>query len=191
MRLTVWIPAVLFAAANLAAAQPTDGLSDLRTAARNQLMSDIRNLMSHVALGNCASLINGDTSLRNDAELIDLGFEEIPETAKNPGASGYVVMARTVKNGYVTIGGIPGSICEVNAVGPQAADALKDTRSGVSSFGIDFTPDPANSGKRGNGTIEALKMQYSDTGQIQAIFVNGATVDGTPTATFQIKIQEQ
>ena len=185
---TAWIPALLVAAASPAAAQ-TQGFSS--EVAYDFLLRDIPTLAGTIVGEACAGLINGDATLAEDPTLTKLGFIDIPRTGAHAANPDFVQMARSHGSHYVSVGGVSTSLCEVSVVGPQAAEALKSMRTVVVyEAGLDLEPDPANSGPRGNGSVEALKMQYAE-GQVMVQLFSGSTNDGTPSASFQIKIEER
>ncbi len=179
MHLAVWFPHLLLLAADPTAAQ-------LR-----EIMRDLPNFASELAYGFCPKLMNGETRLENSPDLMDLGFTATPEGVQNVGFPGFTRLRQTRRDGELTVGGVSGKVCEVTASGPSAAIAYRQMRGSVYFLGLDLEADPANSGPRDNGTVEALKMRYSSSGQVQVKFINTTAGDGTPSATFQIIFQEQ
>lgn len=185
---TAWISAVLVAVASPAAAKAQDFSPEV---AYDFLLRDIPTLAGTIVSGACAGLMNGEATLADDPTLTRLGFIDIPRTGAHAAKSGFVQMARSHGSHYVSVGGVSQSLCEVSVVGPQAAEALKLMRVvAVYEAGLDLEPDPANSGPRGNGSVEALKMEYAE-GQVMVQLFSGTTNDGTPSASFLIKIEER
>jgi hypothetical protein len=182
---TAWLPVLLFAAAGPAAAQSTDPLRDF-------LLNDIPFLAGYVVGEACPGLMNGDVPLKDNAALTELGFIAVRQPDTSAENSGLVQMARSFGSHYLTVSGALNSNCEVTVLGPQAVEALREMRVTVLHvMGLDLEPDPAHSGSRDNGTVEALKMQYASDGQIKVELVNGSANDGTPSVSFHIKIEEQ
>ncbi|WP_194955228.1 hypothetical protein [Sphingopyxis solisilvae] len=179
--LAAWLLALPFAVASPA---PT-------TAQLRELMRDLPNFATELAYEFCPQLINGETVLENNPDLIALGFAATPETGGNVDFPGFARLGQTRKDGYVAVGGISGKICEVTASGPEAAMALRQLRAGISGLGLNFEADPANSGPGDKGTVEAFQMKYSATGQVQLRLIHTTTGDGAPSASFQIIIQEK
>ncbi len=179
MHLAAWFPHLLLAAADPTAAQ-------LR-----EILRDLPNFASEIAYDFCPKLMNGETTLENSADLRDLGFVAKPESIQNVGFPGFSRLRQTRRDGVVTVGGVSGKVCEVTASGPSAGIAYRQMRGSVYSLGLDLEADPANSGPRDNGMVEALKMRYSSSGQVQVRFINTTAGEGAPSATFQIIFQEQ
>jgi hypothetical protein len=181
MRPAAWFPAVLFAAANPAAAQSMETMLDTAT------------LSALLAYDFCPGLMNGEASLANNAALMELGFPATPEAVGGTGFPGFVRLDQVRSDGFVSIGGVSGLVCEVNVAGRPAAEALVQLRSGVFFLGLDFEADPANSGLRGDVKVEALKTPRSDEyqGQLQVLFMETTWGEGTPSVIFQIIYKEQ
>lgn len=179
MRLAAWLLVLPFAVAAPATAQLPE------------FMRDLPNLATELAYNFCPRLMNGEAALENNPDLIELGFAATPKAGGNDDFPGFTRLSQTRNDGFLTVGGIPGKICEVTASGPEAAIAIRQLRASISSLGLEFVADLANSGPRDNGTVEAFKMKYSTTGQVKLRLIHTTTGDGAPSASFQIMIQEK
>ncbi|RNJ63468.1 MAG: hypothetical protein EDM03_03395 [Porphyrobacter sp. IPPAS B-1204] len=179
MRLAAWFSAGLFAVATPAAAQSLEDMLHTGT------------IPSYLAVNFCPVFLSGESSLENNQELMVLGFPATPASVSDAGFPGFVRLDQTRSDGFVSVGGVSGSICEVNVTGPRAVEALRLVRGVIPSLINNLEPDPANSGRRGDVTVEALKTPEAEFGHLQVQYMETTLGEGTTSTIFRVIYKER
>lgn len=117
----------------------------------------VEEIAADLAYGFCPLYLAGQFPLTGNPMLAERGFGE--EIRKTPDARfGELEQVAAIRpDGNVAFGGVPGKVCSVTLTGADFDTVLDRLRSDMAFMGLDFEPDPANTGDRGFATLESFK----------------------------------
>jgi hypothetical protein len=127
-----------------------DFLSEPRQYAIDEIAADL-------AYGFCPLYLAGQFPLTGNFELEQRGFGTEIRKTPNPRFGELEQVAAIRPDGNVAFGGVPGMVCSVTVTGADPDAVLARLRADKALMGLDFQPDPANSGDRGSAKLETFK----------------------------------
>ncbi|HWT11766.1 MAG TPA: hypothetical protein VN231_03355 [Allosphingosinicella sp.] len=137
----------------------------------------IEEVAADLAYGYCPLYLAGQFPLTGNPRLERFGFGGAVATAQHPRAGTIETVSAAHRDGEVAFGGAPGSLCNVTVGGPRGEAVLARLRRDMSLTGIQFAPDPGQSGERGGVAVESFKGRVAPRAMlhVQLLRMGGAT----------------
>lgn len=117
----------------------------------------VEEITADLIYGFCPLYLSSQFPLTGNPMLAERGFgEEILKTP-NPRFGELEQVTAVKPDGNVAFGGVPGKVCNVTVTGANFDTVLAKLHSDMGFMGLEFQPDPANTGDRGSAKLETFK----------------------------------
>jgi hypothetical protein len=145
-----------------------------QAAAAQSNVRPIDETAADLAYGLCPLYLAGQIEL-TDPQFADRGFGTKIVTSQNARFGEIRMIEAKLADGDVAFGGAPQKTCSVIVGGPKRAAALARLRDSMALMGLEFAPDPANTGIRSGARLETFKAKADATSYLYVQLIDTDT----------------
>ena len=119
----------------------------------------VDEIAADLAYGFCPLYLAGQFPLTGNPMLAERGFGEQIRRTPEPRFGELEQVTAIKPDGNVAFGGVPGKVCSVTVTGADLEKVSERLHSNMAFMGLEFAPDPANTGDRGGIALETFKAR--------------------------------